>query len=426
MDDLTAMKSFRAERDAEPPGTREAIWRALAARMDASAAESRAFGETVAGSATPAPPATRRHGLRAHRRRLLAFAGATVAAAAIAGALVLSSGPTAQPASAAEILHRAATAATARAAGGGPTTMTPGPGQYLFTKARRLVVEGWYSPVPPFGADKPVSEQGGTLRGPQAYNAVVATTLEQWLGPEGRGRNREIASPLLFWSRAEEARWKAAGSPLPPPFNPEYRRLYGSAFKGAREASSHVIDTSHGTWRHFAFPDTSKLPTEPKALRHQVEHNEIEVKGFNLMFPGQRHLDPEQTTEQLVNCLREGEATPALQAAVFDALAELPNVRLDTGATDGLGRRAYAIVLRPKEGLRTEYLFDPETGAGLAQRTTLVDPAKAYRGLRGIPAGTVTSENDLIEATIVESRQETGKGAEAGAPTGGAGPTYRR
>jgi hypothetical protein len=390
MDDLTVMKSFRAERGVEVPEAREAIWLALEARMDAAAVE-----------------AHRRRGLLS-RRRLLAFAGATAGAAIVAGALVLSSGPTAQPASAAEILHQAAAAATAQAATGGPTTMIPGPGQYLFYKGLRLDIEGWRSPVPPFGADVPVSEGGGTMKGRHAYNAVVSKTIEEWLGPKGQGRDREVAGPIVFWSSAEEERWKAAGSPLPPPFNPEYRQLYKAAFKDANEANTQVIDMDHKGWGNFNFPDTTKLPTEPKALRRLVENNEIEVKGFNLMFPKERHLDAEQTMEELINCLGEGEPTPALQAAVFDAIAELPNIRLDTGATDGLGRHGDAIVLRPKEGLRTEYLFNPETGAGLAQRTTLVDPAAAYRGLREIPAGTVISENDVIETAIVDSTRETG------------------
>ena len=36
MNELTLMQSFRAERDAEPAGAREAIWRALEARIEAA------------------------------------------------------------------------------------------------------------------------------------------------------------------------------------------------------------------------------------------------------------------------------------------------------------------------------------------------------------------------------------------------------
>jgi hypothetical protein len=408
MDELTLLESFQAERVRERPEVREEIQQALTARMDASAARSRAFAEGVARSATPANPVARRVGPRSHRRRLFAFAGATAAAVVVAGALVLSSGPTAQPAGAAEILHQAATAASAHAAPRGATTLLPGPGQYVFRKGRRLEVEGWRSPVPPFGSNSPVSGGGGTMRGPTAYNAVVSTTSEQWLGEKGQGRSRETLGPLRFWSKREEGRWKAAGSPLPPPFNPEYRRLYAGAFKDAAEANSHVIDMSLRGFGNFPLPHSSKLPSEPKALRSAVENNEIDVKGFGRVSPPGHHLDASETTEELIDLLTQA-TTPALQAAVFNALAELPNIQLDTEATDGLGRHGDAIVLPPKDGLRTEYLFDPETGAGLAQRTTLVDPAAVARGLEGIPAGTVIREDDVIATAIVDSSEETGQ-----------------
>ena len=58
MDDLTLIKTFRAERDSEPPAAREAVWRALEARIEAATEESLAFGEAVADTAPrPRPSA---------------------------------------------------------------------------------------------------------------------------------------------------------------------------------------------------------------------------------------------------------------------------------------------------------------------------------------------------------------------------------
>lgn len=224
MDELTVMQGFRAERDAEVPEAREAIWRALEARMDAATAEARAFGEAVAGSGAPAHTPRRRPGLPGarrglpSRRRLLVFAAAAAPAAAgaaiVAGALVLSSGPTAQPASAAEILHQAAMAATASDA---PVTTVPGAGQYLFRKEQRLTLQGWRSPLPPVSADIASGGIGMTLSGPHAYNALVPLTVSSWTDSKGGGRRREVLGTLQFWSKKEEARWQAAGSPLPSP-----------------------------------------------------------------------------------------------------------------------------------------------------------------------------------------------------------------
>jgi hypothetical protein len=403
MDDLTVMQGFRAERDAEVPEAREAIWRALEARMDAATAEARAFGEAVAGSSASAGPPRLRRGLRS-RRRLLVFAGAAAVAAIVAGTLVLSSGPTAQPASAAEILHQAAAAAS-----DAPATSVPGPGQFLYAKVVRSEINGWLYPLPPASADLPVGGTGGTMKGPHAFNALMPVTVTSWTGHDGAGRYREEAGTPQFWSKKEEARWQAAGSPLPPPFNAEYQQRYKEAFKGANEIGPGVVDTDHKGWGNFQFPDTSKLPTEAKALRQEVEANKIEVSGFNLMFgEAPRHLDHEQTAEELFNVLQEGRPTPQLQAAIFNALAELPEIKIDTGAVDGAGRRGDAVRTATKHGLQVEYLFDPEGGELFAERTTLVDPAAADRTLRSIPAGTVIREEDLLEKATVDSTKETG------------------
>ncbi|HXF31537.1 MAG TPA: CU044_5270 family protein [Solirubrobacterales bacterium] len=406
MDDLTVMQSFRAERDADPTETRvarESIGRALEGRMDAAAEL----------ASPPRPAGTRpglgRPGLFSRRRRLLAFAGTVTAAAVVAAALVLDSGPTTQPASAAEILHEAAASAVVTDA---PATLIPGPGQFLYRKEQRLSVEGWRYPLPAEEGNRPLMTTGGTMQGPDVFNALMPTTAQSWTGPDGSGRRREVAGTPQILGAGEEARWQAAGSPLPPPFNTEYQdRFKATAYPDALELGPGVVDTRADGFGNYRFPDTSKLPTEPEALRHQVEANAIEVSGFNLMYPKAKHLDAEQTIEELINVLFEGNPSPRLQATIFNALAEVPGIEV-TEATDSLGRQGDAIRFAPEEGVRREYLFDPETSDLLANRGVLVDPA-ASRSYKDLPAGTTIAERDFIEAAVVDSTDETGLGAEA-------------
>lgn len=423
MNELTVMQDFRAERDVEPPEAREAIRRALEARMDAAAAEARSFGEAVAGAKLPAKSpsgrgifspgrrgtAPRRGTSLSRRRRLgLTFAGAAVAAAIVAGALVLNSGPTAQPASAAEILHEAAAAASE-----GPTTSVPGPGQFLYRKEQRLGIQSWRHPLPPESADLPAGGFGMTMSGPHAYNALVPVTVSSWTDIRGGGRHREELGALQFWSAEEEARWKAAGSPLPGPFDPEYQQRYkATAYPDALELNSSVIDTESKGWGNFHFPDTSKLPTEAKALRQEAEANELEYTGFNHASGKAPHLDAAETKEELLNVLQEGEPTPQLQAAIFNALAELPGMKVETGTTDGLGREGDAIQTSSEDGVQGEIIFDPATGELLAWRAVLVDPAASPMH-RELPAGTVISERAFIEEATVGSTQETAAETEA-------------
>jgi hypothetical protein len=385
-DDLTVIKEFRAERDTEPPEARAAIWAAMEARMELAT-----------------PPARRPS--RRRRRLGLAFAGATFAAAVVAGTLVLSSGPTAQPASAAEILHQAADAAAEL-----PATSVPGPGQFLYRKEQRIGIQGWRSPLPPLSADFPAGGIGMTLHGPHAYNALVPVTTESWTDDKGGGRHREELGTLKFWSQAEKARWKAAGSPLPAPFDPEYQQRYAkTAFGKPLEVNSKVVDTESKGFGNFDFPDTSKVPTEPKALRQAAEANRLEYTGFNHIGGKKTHLDAQETKKELLNVLQEGFPTPQLQATVFDALAELPGMKVERGATDGLGREGDAIRAYSEQGMRSEYIFSPETGELLAFRDMLVDPAAARSFLKELPAGTVVGERDYIEEASVDSTKETGR-----------------
>jgi hypothetical protein len=407
MDDLTAIREFRAERDAEPPEARERVRLALDARMDAAAAEARSFGEALADSRPPLTPSAPPRAFIRRRRRVLAFAGAVAAAAIVAGTLVLNSGPTAQRASAAEILHEAAAAASEV-----PATSIPGPGQFLYRSEQDISVMGWIAPVPGPAADSGTAQIGSPLDYPNAYNALVSTRAESWTGDDGRGRNRQELGDLKFWNPAEEARWKAAGSPLPPPWNPEYRKRYPRSYRDALEANTRVVDVKHpGYGDSFHFPDTSELPTDPKALREAVEAQAIEVSGFNLRYPKVDHLDAAQTKEQLLNVLFEGAPSPALAAAIFNALAEVPGVKL-IPAIDSLGRQGEAIRFAPEEGVRREYLFDPDTSELLAQRGVLVDPS-ASRSYRELPPGTTTSERDFIETGVVDSIDETPAGPKA-------------
>ncbi|HUC01163.1 MAG TPA: hypothetical protein VMS11_15200 [Solirubrobacterales bacterium] len=428
MDDLTLIKSFRAERAESDPKARAEVWRALEERFDSASAP-------PAAVAAPAPVAIRvrrrRHLLR--HRRLVAFASATAAAGAIAGILVLGSGPTAQPA-AAEILHR--TAAAAVSADGPTASAVPGPGQFRYTKLKRLELEGWLPGCDPLG-DRPCMMMGGTMSGADTFNALMPMTQAEWLGEDGIGRLRQVAGTPRLLTEEERGRWEAAGSPLPPPFDPGYQQMVAQAQREdplpgyvsrTRQSGRGVLDTETEVdlaqlqGKGFRFPDTSQLPTDAAALRSAVESNQIPVRGFNLMYPSAQRLDADQTTAELLNILQEGSLsmTPRLRAALFNALAELPGIEVNTNATDFLGRHGYAIQTRG-----TEYVIDPDTAELLAQRQFLTRPGQSAF-LEDLPAGFTLRETAYLESGIVDSTNETAAEAEAGEPVATTGPTYRK
>ncbi len=369
-----------------------------------------------AASATTAVPAWRRRGPR------LALGGAGALAAIVAAILLLASGPTAEPA-AAEILHETAAVAAATDA---PTEI-PGPGQFLYKKFERLELEGWI-PIDSAGSDEPLGMSGGLIHRPGAFNALMPTTQEEWLAPDGAGRLREVAGTPHFFTSEEQSRWEAAGSRLPGQFDPEYQQKYkATAYPDALELRRGVVDTEQAALKGFHFPDTSSLPTEPEALRHAVEDNRISVSGFNLMYPSAKRLDAKQTSAELINILLEGNPmTPQLRAAIFNALAEVPGIEVDTAATDSLGRDGCAIrSIEPKTGNGEEFIFDPDTSAILAQRSFIGDPA-GDPSLKGVPAGTTIRETDYLETAVLDSTHETAAEAEGTGPAATTDPTYRK
>jgi RNA polymerase sigma-70 factor (ECF subfamily) len=96
----------------------------------------------------------------------------------------------------------------------------PGPGQFFYRKFRRLELQSWIPGGSLMG--------GGIMTRPGAFKALMPTTQEWWIAPDGAGRTREIAGTPRFLTNEEQSRWEAAGSRLPAPFDPEYQRKYPS------------------------------------------------------------------------------------------------------------------------------------------------------------------------------------------------------
>ncbi len=387
MDDLTLLRSFRAERADDDPRARAAARGALEAKFD------------------PVPTASPTTPTRSPRRGLLALAGAGAIAVVVAGLLVLSPGPTAEPA-AAEVLRRIASVAADT-----PPESMPGPDQFLYTKIETLEIEGWVR------GGGPVS-RGGPLNGPNtpdAFTALVPADQEFWMSPEGGGRTRETMGTPRFLSEAEQSRWERAGSPLPGIFDPSGQDTYGDDH--VLELRRGVVDMEipkppgRGLGPNFGFPDTSSLPTEPEALRLAVQNHPLPGTGNR---PGgkplETPLDTEETILGLWGILQQPVSDPELRAAVFNALAELPGIGLDRDATDLAGRSGYAISFVAQDsGLRNEYVFDPETSAILGQRTVLLDPGRAPLW-EGLPAGLAIRDVAYLQSEVVDSTREPADG----------------
>lgn len=400
MDDLTLLRELGAERADEDPRARAAAWRALEARFEVEIA---AGGEPASAdgtrpSAAEAYAAETWRTRRSRRRGILALGGIAAAACAVAAILLLGSSSTAPPAAAA-VLHQTA----AVAAASNKPAPVPGPGQFLYTKTKVAELQGWLPGGP--------ADQGLASKQRGAFNAVLPILNEDWVGPDGSGRSRETVGTPRFTQPGERARWKKEGSRLPQRFDPQGQRELAAELSGGGpvlKAHRGVYDVAIPKQKNFkaaitdGTPSLKGLPTHPEALRRAVEHNQ--APGLEPVPTADKgHLDREETISGLFVLLNNPNATPALRAAAFNALAELPGIELRTDATDLAGRKGDAITYdERKSGTREEYIFDPDTSQVLGINYVLVDPSKMAPD-KALPAGTVLRDTAFLEGRVVDS-----------------------
>jgi hypothetical protein len=344
--------------------------------------------------------ATKATGAASPRRRdpRLALAGAGVMAAIVAAVLVLGSGPSAESA-AAEALRQ--TAAIAEASDS-RAEAAPGPGQFLFTKTLSVELQGWLPNGP--GTGPKSSPRYFTAHVPSNYPnapaALVPTVKEVWTADDGKTHERETLGRIDFFTDADQRRWQDAGSPPPFSYDPSEHQV-------RRDGSGHLVKAfASQSWRgrhEFSYVSRlSRLPTEPEALRLVLEHRPA---------PGQPRVEvigPTSadsptgwsTIERLMSILSEPITTPALRAAAFNALAEIPGIELKHDVSDVAGRRGDAIAWIVERGFGREFIFDPRTSRILAQ-AEMIFKAKAA-GYPQLPDGTVFRETAYLQSGIVE------------------------
>jgi len=270
--------------------------------------------------------------------------------------MVLSGGPGGADPAAAAALHRVALRAARQ-----PAEPAPQAGQYVYTKTQSvqtsLYVTG--NEVPNFFFTQPL-------------------TRESWIGTDGSGRLYEAPGGITFPSEKDHAAWVAAGSP----------DLGGGPTDETYEAGG------------LYYLDTSGLPADPQALRDLIEQRQI-VGG----------PDGDWETFSIIgDLLRETSVPPVVRGALYEVAADLPGVELVGKVEDGSGRPGVAVAYT-HDGIRQEFIFDPNTAALLGENDVLVEDSTVNVGRGGAgaiyggvgPAGTSSYEATYLASGVVDS-----------------------
>jgi hypothetical protein len=299
-------------------------------------------------------------------------------------------------ADAVEDLHHAA-----RAAASGSEVDAPRPGQFLYTKTQKVALEGWL-PKGDAKGSKAEPRYFVQINDPRARYALVPATKQEWMSLDGKSHVRETLGKIRFLSAADQRRWESAGSPPPWEFDPTYHHV-------SHDGSGHLQKKFPGrTFRgrhEFTYMErVSQLPTEPEALRLRVENRGS--AGPPVAPSPATSMRGGGTVEKLLEILAEPLAGPALRAAAFDALAEIPDIGFERGVVDGVGRKGDAIGWTRGEGFGRRFIFDPRSSKILSEGE-VVFGAKAA-GYPMVPDITPFRETAYLGTAIVDSVHETG------------------
>jgi hypothetical protein len=145
-----------------------------------------------------------------------------------------------------------------------------------------------------------------------------------------------------------------------------------------------------------------QLPRDPDKLLTELHQR----------YPAAHSTDParDRTADEKVfngiqGMVAESYVPPSLRAALFQAAEKIPGIFLVKDSVDAAGRHGIAVALTFKEGIREEIIFDRGTYAPLGSRTVLSDARaynKLYVDLKGVPQGQTLSLTALLSTEIVD------------------------
>ncbi len=275
----------------------------------------------------------------------------------------------------------------------------PASGQFLYTKTEVSQLEGWL-PKGHGKGSKSHPRYFVPINDPSARYALVPAVKEVWTARDGKTHVRETLGQVNFLSSTDQRLWEDAGSPPPWAFDPsEHDVSRDSSGHGLKE---YAANSFRGRHEFTYLSRLSQLPTEPEALRLAVENrgggsSPLDSSPANSARGG-------GTVERLLEILSEPIASPALRAAAFSALAEIPGIGLERDVADAAGRRGDAIGWVRESGFGRRFIFDPHTGQILAEAEMIFGP-KATEQYRA-PAGTPYRETAYLQSGIVDSTHE--------------------
>ena len=260
------------------------------------------------------PPTNRTSKLRRlQRRRRLALAGGiTAAGLAVAGVLGFHTAAAPQSALARQMNQLAQVAA------GQSWTGIPGPAQYLYTESEGLT-------------------ESDTMGNGQECAVQQVEHRQIWIATDGSGALSDALSQSRFTSAADTATCAAMGITNP--------KSQNSSYAGRFVAGGLSLPTN----------DWKSLSTDPATLLKQVHQRD---GGPNL---------PSEWFENVSDFMRESDVPAAIRAALYQATALIPGIKLLGRQSDPTGQTGLGVAFYADGQPTHELIFDQQSGRLLAE-----------------------------------------------------------
>jgi RNA polymerase sigma-70 factor (ECF subfamily) len=288
-------------------------YRAAVAEPDAATVSAARVELMKAIAREPHAPVRERLAKLQRRRRFALAGGLATAGLGIAGALGLSTATAPVSALAAQMNQLATVAASQDWSG------IPGPGQYLYTESQGLT-------------------EADTMGNDQECAISQVEHRQIWIATDGSGALNDTRDQGKFTSPADQA-------------------TCASAFKITDPSSQDSSSSSRFPAGGLSFPtnDWRSLSTDPQTLLKQIHA---------------RDGGPDSSAELFTNVgdyMREADVPPAIRAALYNAAALIPGVKLLGTQTDPTGQTGLGVGY-PYDGgqIHSELIFDEQTGRLLA------------------------------------------------------------
>lgn len=296
-----------------------------------------------AGGFDPRTGATQ--GLRRRRVSLLVGVAATVVVAVLVVVLLLPAVGRRPPVAAAAELQQIAAIAASQA------SPRLGHGQWLSTEEQMSLSAR--------------VGQAGSAPTPEA-RATVRASIRQWSDAFGTTCISATSGPVQFASPADQAAWTAAGlldNPMGQPTT-DCVAVYGAFTRNSLAGGVGVIDVS-------------SLPIDPSTLARELSTGTTGIAGLDELAPDQQQNPGfERATILMVGPVSG--ATPALTAALYQAMAMMPGIDMLGDMTTNAGTTGLGFAGDSAPG-SSAIIVDPTTGAMLEARN--VPTPVAFNGL---------------------------------------------